>query len=144
MNWSMRGNAGAGRVRAAAPADRARRVIVLLLGIVVLSFADFIVTLTHLRTIGMIEANPIAAWLIETTASPWMLAAYKVVTVAVCVGLLYHVRRHVAGELAAWTALAILAAMSVVWHQYTLQLEETDLVGLANMQKTTERWLFLD
>ena len=44
--------------------DRSRRVILLIVGIVVLSLADLIVTLWHLTSVGMAEANPIAAWII--------------------------------------------------------------------------------
>ena len=44
--------------------DRSRRVILLIVGIAVLSLADLIVTLWHLTSVGMAEANPIAAWII--------------------------------------------------------------------------------
>ena len=54
---------------------RERRVGILLVSIIVLSAADLLLTIAHLQTIGMIEANPIAAFLIRTTASAWILSA---------------------------------------------------------------------
>ena len=100
-------------------ARRPMRVVVLLAGVVVLSLADLAITIAHLRGVGMIEVNPIAAYLIKTTGSSWALAAYKCATLAVCVALLYRARRHVIGEMACWLALAILAGLSVVWDSYT-------------------------
>lgn len=50
---------------------RSRRVIVLLAAIIVLSAADLAITLFHLKTMGMMEANPIARFLIEQTSSAW-------------------------------------------------------------------------
>ena len=129
----------------AAPAlrRRGRRVTVLVAGVVVLSVADLVVTLAHLRTVGMLEANPIAEYLIRTTRSPWALAGYKAFTVGVCVALLYRLRRHTAGEVAAWCALGILAAMSVLWHVYSIELESPQAVRMAQWDHG-EEWLFLD
>jgi len=102
---------------------RPRRVVVLLVGIVVLSLADLIITLTHLTTVGMAEANPVARWVIQWTGSPVSLVLFKVATVGVCVVLLYRVRHHLQGEIAAWLALVILAGMSVMWFSYTAVYE---------------------
>jgi hypothetical protein len=122
---------------------RARRVLVLLVGILVLSLADLMVTLEHLRTIGMLEANPIAAYLIRTTRSPWVLSAYKCLTVGICVTLLHRLRHHRSGELAAWCAMGILTVMSVLWHTYSQELGST--AHLQTVQADHgEQWLRLD
>ena len=118
--------------------------MVLLLGIIALSIADLVVTITHLKTIGMAEANPIAAYLIRATNSTWILAAYKLATVGISVTLLYLARRHRVGEIATWSALAILVAMSVSWHNYASYVDDLEHVRLAESGAYGDQWLMLD
>ena len=124
--------------------DRSRRVILLIVGIVVLSLADLIVTLWHLTSVGMAEASPIAAWIIAGTGSVWLLTAYKLLTVAVCTGLLYRLRSHVEGEIGAWCAVMILAVVSFHWGNYTHQLNHLPDFELARQQAYGDVWLMLD
>lgn len=113
-------------------------------GVVVLSLADLLVTLLHLGSHGMMEANPIAAWIIGHTGSVWLLAAFKAGTVAVCVGLLYRVRRHVEGEVASWCAIVILAIVSFHWYQYTRETDGLMDLELARQGAYGADWLILD
>lgn len=98
--------------------SRAQRVMCLLVGIIMLSLADLLLTSMYLTSVGMSEANPIAAWLLMRTNSLWILALYKGVTVATCVLLLYYMRNSRQGEMAAWCSMLILTALSVWWNQY--------------------------
>lgn len=123
---------------------RPRRMIVLLAGIIVLSAADLAVTLAHLTTVGMLEANPIAAWLVRTTESPWALGLYKALTVGICVGVLYRLRRHRAGELAAWCAIVILVGMCFMWRDYVWYLGHPANLDLAHAASTHPDWILLD
>jgi hypothetical protein len=118
--------------------NRSRRVIVLAVGIIILSLADLAVTLAFLRANWMMEANPIAAYLIEETQSPWILAAFKAATVGICVGLLYRVRHHRCGEVAAWCAMLILTVMSVMWHSYSSHFEGPEDITLAQFTSGNE------
>lgn len=102
--------------------NRPRRVILLLAGVIVLSAADLFEALTHLRGPGLLEANPVAALVIRNTGSALALSAYKVLTVGICVGLLYRLRRRRTGEIGAWCAVAILAVMSWHWYQYNREM----------------------
>jgi hypothetical protein len=122
-------------------ARRSRRVMVLVAGIIILSVADFVVTLAFLRANWMMEANPIAAYLIEETQSPWILAAFKAVTVGVCVGLLYRVRHHRCGEVAAWCAMVILTIMSLMWHSYSSHFDGPEDIMLAQFNTSGEQVL---
>jgi hypothetical protein len=122
---------------------RVRRVIVLLGAIVVLSLADLIVTLGHLKSTGMIEANPIAAYLIRVTHSPWVLAEYKCLTVGICVTLLYRLRRRAWGEVGAWCAVGILTVMALLWHTYSTELQSHAKVGIVQAEENSQ-WLQLD
>jgi len=128
---------------AAAVARRSHRVIVLLCGILVLSVADLLVTLEHLRSVGMLEANPIAAFLIRTTGSAWVLGLYKMATVAVCIALLYRLRRHREGEVAAWCAVTILTGLSLMWHTYSEELDRPDELEWVRTAYA-DTWLYLD
>ena len=98
---------------------RSERVTWLLIGVVGLSMADLVLTMTYLSTVGMSEGNPIALWLLQITQSIWPLAVYKIFTVAICVTLLYRTRFRRESELAAWCAMMILCALTIWWNQYT-------------------------
>jgi len=124
--------------------DRSRRVVLLIVGIVVLSIGDLGVTLLHLKSSGMMEANPVAAWIIAHTGSGVLLTAYKAVTVAICAGLLFRLRRHAEGEIGAWCALLILAAVSFQWYQYTREIDDVMDIELARQGAYDEDWLVLD
>lgn len=123
---------------------RSRRVTLLLIGVVVLSLADLVITLTHLRSLGMMEANPIAAFLIRTTNSAWILSVYKILTTGICVAVLYWLRRMRSGEIAAWISVAILAFMCVMWHQYSAHFDDVEALTLAQSGGYGENWLYLD
>ena len=122
---------------------RARRVALLVAGIIVLSLADLLITIAFLRANSMMEANPIAAYLIRLTQSAWVLAAYKALTVLICVALIFKVRRHLAGEVAAWCALGILTVMAVMWGQYSQQFDDPQHLSLVQMMVAEDSHLRL-
>ena len=124
--------------------DRSRRVVLLIVGIVVLSIGDLGITLLHLKSCGMMEANQVAAWIIAQTGSGTALTAYKALTVAICAGLLFRLRRHAEGEFGAWCALLIMAAVSFQWYQYSREIDIIVDVELARQGAYGDDWLILD
>ena len=120
---------------------RTRRVIVLLAGIVVLSLADLVITMVHLRSTGMAEANPIARFVIGASQSPLSLICFKALSVMICVVLLYKVRKTLQGEIAAWCALLILAGLSLMWFHYARQYESPLDLQLAQSQLEGHMWV---
>ena len=117
--------------------QRSERVTWLLGGVVGLSLADLFLTVSYLTSVGMSEGNPIAVWLLNTTNSVWPLIAYKLGTVAVCVGLLYANRDKRQSEVASWCALFILVALTIWWNQYSryqpyLPIAEDHMVMIDN------------
>ena len=110
---------------------RSHRVIVLVLGIVILSLADLVVTLAYLQANWMMEANPLAAYIIRSTQSAWALGAFKCCTVAVCAALLLRLRHARAGEVAAWCGIAMVTVMSIMWHSYARHFDDPEQVFLA-------------
>jgi uncharacterized membrane protein len=124
---------------------RNHRLLVLLAAIVVLSMADLAITLTHLQTIGMIEANPVAAFLIRESGSAWTLALFKSCTVALCVTLLFALRRSRFAEVGAWTAIIVLVGLSIQWHIYTERfVEDPHQLLLVRSGTLADQWLMLD
>ena len=119
-------------------------MIVLLLAVIALSLADLAVTLIHLKTVGLVEANPLAVWIIRTTGSTWAIAAFKCATVGVCVALLYRLRHHIEGEIASWCAVGILVGMCFLWHSYSTALNDSREVILAHGELYGDHWLQLD
>jgi hypothetical protein len=127
--------------------DRSRRVLLLIVGVVLLSLGDLLITIAYLTSTGMMEANPVAEFIITATGSVWALAAYKTLTVAICVGLLYRLRRLVEGEVAAWCAVMILALMSLQWYHYARQIDNLTAIELAQRSGLSSQgghWLILD
>ena len=129
------------RAHQGAHATRVRRVGLLLAGIVVISAADLLQALAHLSGPGLLEANPVAALVIGSTGSALAISAYKTLTVGICVGLLYRLRRRAFTEVAAWFAIAILAVMSWQWYEYN-QLVRT--LPPHSMVALGDPWLNLD
>lgn len=125
-------------------AGRSRRMVLLIIGIVVLSAADLLVTVAFAQAGGMMEANPIALFVARFTESPWALAAYKAVTVGICVALLYRLRRYASGEAAGWCCVAILAVMSLMWHHYSNTLANPEELMLAQLNTPASQWMVFE
>lgn len=119
---------------------RTHRVIALLSLVAVLSLADLYMTMTHLTGAGMYEGNPIARAIMKV-GSPAYLATFKVVTVAITVGILYYARRRFSGEMGSWASAAMLVWLTGRWITYndaTADLTE-DMNYLIHARD--ERWV---
>lgn len=103
------------------PEDRPSRVTALVVAVIVMSFADLYMTLVHLRSFGMIEANPIARLVMEYDC-PWVLALWKAATVVLGAGILLWHRRRRSAELGALFCWAILTALCLQWIRYSDQV----------------------
>lgn len=108
---------------------RSSRVLLLLGCILILSAADLLLTVIHLQHFGLAEANPIVIFLVQSFQSLWVLAAFKLATVTLCLGFLFRARHHVAGEYGAWVATIILTIVLLVWQDYSDTVEELYIQG---------------
>lgn len=120
------------REHAATPAARARsrRVVLLVALIAILSVGDLIATLTFLRSIGMQEINPLAAFIIQNQSETGLIL-FKFGSVVCCVSLILLIRHFRQGEVAAWIAAIILVGLTVHWHTYThhvVQLQDAEAI----------------
>ena len=114
---------------------RSRRVVILLIALVLLSIGDLYATLTHVGALGMIELNPIAAYLIGA-GSMIGLILYKLGTLGVAVAALAKIRAHAIGECAAWLLVGVMVMLTLHWYRYNVEaaatLQNTDYPALAH------------
>ena len=121
---------------------RARRVGVLLLLVVGLSIIDLVLTLSYVQSIGMIEANPVAAWIMRN-GSPASIIAWKLGSVLMAVTIIYSIRHRRKGELAAWTCAVILILLTMHWLHYQSQLHTLTSLAAAPDSSAVPQWIVL-
>lgn len=97
---------------------RSARVVAMLVAIVAMSVGDLYMTLVHLTGAGMLESNPIARVVMAYNSSA-ILAAWKLTTVCLAVGILFMARRSRHGEIAAAFCCCVLTWLTVRWVSYT-------------------------
>ncbi|MBL1215987.1 MAG: hypothetical protein D8M59_00660 [Planctomycetes bacterium] len=114
---------------------RVRRIGLLLILVVILSIGDLASTIINVKSIGMHEVNPLAAFII-TRGSMVHLALFKLGSVFASASLILMVRHSWKGELAAWTAAAILSCLTFYWYCYnTHMLNLNDSIVLTETQQ---------
>jgi hypothetical protein len=97
--------------------DRPFRVLLLLSVAWVLGITDLAMTLTYLMNIGMFEGNPLARWVIAS-GSPYLVSAFKLVTMVVSSSILFWKRNSWQCEIGAWIAVFILGRLTLHWFDY--------------------------
>ena len=101
-------------VRTTIERRRAIRVWLLVGTIVVLSVADLYMTLAHLRSAGMGEANPLAR-LVMSYQSPTLLSLWKGACVGLACIILLLARFRRSGEIGCWFCCVVLTVLTVHW-----------------------------
>lgn len=128
---------------AAAKPGRPRVVVLLIIAIVLMGLADLGLTLTYMRGVGMIEANPIARYMLSI-GHERQLILYKLSSLALCCGTLFLIRRHRKAERCAWLCTAIMVGLSIHWTRYNAAMQsmhrEMTEVALAG---SSEPWITL-
>jgi len=123
--------------------SRGVRVLVLLLAVLLMSLADLSMTLTHLTTVGMLESNPVARS-VMAMGSPWLLAAWKLATLALGLAILYVTRRTVIGEIGAWFCFAVLIWLSIHWVQYNNEIARIGPDMMKYAAASNEAWVAIE
>ncbi|MCA9282437.1 MAG: hypothetical protein H6812_00525 [Phycisphaeraceae bacterium] len=101
---------------------RPRVVVLLIVAIILMGLADLALTLTYMRGMGMIEANPIARYMLSI-GHERQLILYKLASLGMCCGTLYLIRRHRKAEVCAWLCCGIMLVLSIHWTRYNLAME---------------------
>jgi hypothetical protein len=103
------------------PTRRTVRVLMLSGLVVLLGLGDLHNTLTMSDSVGMVELNPIAAYLLNANSTAG-LVLYKLGTIGIAVGLVLKVRRHLVGELGAWILAGLMVGLILYWQHYTASI----------------------
>lgn len=129
-----------------APISRGRRfrLTLLIAAIMIMSIVDLFCTLTYMRTVGMIELNPLARAMISIGQTR-QLVMFKAFTVTLACGTIFLLRRHGRAEIAAWTAAAALACLMLHWFHYNSLISTitNDVTVLAMGGGDTGNWVRL-
>lgn len=119
---------------------RSRRVTILVLATATLGILDLVFTLTYMQSVGMIELNPLARFMIGVGGAG-QLIRFKLLTIAMSSGLLYLLRRRPGAEWCAWFSLIALVALSLHWAQYTRMSEDLAPNFFAPSAAADQRWV---
>lgn len=132
-----------GRVPAAASP---RRLLLIIFAIILMGLTDLVCTVIYLTNVGLIEANPIARWVI-TNLGIIGLITYKAASMAFTCGTLYLIRRHRISEHAAWICAIILLLLMGHWLRFNHTLPEMShemiLLALNEHAFPVEAWVTL-
>jgi len=123
---------------------RSRRVILLILAMVLMGLADLACTLTYMRSVGMVEMNPIARHMIDL-AGARQLVLFKLFTMVLSCGLIYLLRFHRRAETVAWACTCVLLGLMVHWVRYNSEAPKmTNEIALLASGDANECWVVLD
>jgi hypothetical protein len=106
------------RSHAFTPHTRATRVTILLIATFLMGLADLALTLEFVTSSGMVEANPIARYVMAHN-STGIVILWKLATMFLGLGILFWARRSKGAELGTWLCFLVMAALSFHWLTYT-------------------------
>ncbi len=118
-------------------AVRPRRVALLALAMILMGLADLQLTLTYMRSAGMLELNPLARAMVDLGGAP-QLIRFKLFSIAASAGLLYLMRRHSLAERCAWVSCAALLLLTAHWVHYN---NNATAIGVASADLADHRWV---
>lgn len=107
---------GAPRARFGQWLNRSRRVLLTLWMVWVVSVFDFYFTLSEWGTPHFVEANPIAAWILD--GPPLAVAVFKFGLLGLATVILLSLRRHALVEWTCWLLMAIEVYLAIHWFLY--------------------------
>jgi hypothetical protein len=93
-----------------------------------LNLVDLYATMIHVHEIGMIEVNPVGAYLIRSGSTAG-LVLFKLGCIGIAAGLIIKTRHATAGEIGAWLMLGAMVALMCYWWCYNHAMLQ-ELVGI--------------
>ena len=99
-------------------ARRSRRVTLMLVLLWIVSGFDLVFTLMAVKTGGFVEANPIAAPLMDDVA---LLVIFKILVVAMASIIIFKFRKRLFTEIGCWVLCLTYTLLSARWWIYYFQ-----------------------
>lgn len=122
-------------------ASHSRRLGLLIVAIAMMSGADLLCTLAYMSTIGLIEANPFARFMVSVGDIP-QLVMFKAFTTLLSCGALYLARRHPLSEKVAWLCAAMLLALMLHWTAFNRSVSGlTNEITVLSLHGGHEWWV---
>ena len=97
--------------------DRPHRVVYMAVAAALLSAADLAKSLFYLTSCGLVEANPVSAW-VMSWGSAWAVVGWKCATAGVFVGAVLLARRRLSAEIACAVGVVALVFVQLAWIGY--------------------------
>lgn len=127
----------------AAFSQRAFRVVLLGVAIAAMSSVDLYLTLLYVTHTGMNEMNPLARAMMQYQ-SPFVLAVWKALTVAVSVGILLLIRKQRSAELGAWAGCLVLGWLMLHWSTFIYETRHMNLELVHEIAVGDPTWVVID
>ena len=112
---ALAGPAAGGRTCGGKRDRRARRVVLILVLIWMVSIFDLAFTLTGVDIGFFVELNPVARAFMSTSAG---LTAFKLALVGLATAILFVLRRRLVTEVACWGLFIVHTALAFTWWEY--------------------------
>lgn len=123
-------------------APRAKRVLIAVRIIWVLSILDLLLTVTLMTTSGMVESNPIARVIAQMGGGTYPLMAWKVLCTALATMILVNLRGRWTSEAGAWACVAALVLTMGMWVGY-LQCDDIRLLSSQSLNQSIDGWVLV-
>lgn len=107
----------------AAQTPHARRLVLVLLAIAMMSMADLVCTLIYMSSVGLLELNPLARFMVSV-GDARQLIIFKLFTMTLSCGALYFARRHPISERVAWMCALGLFALMMHWMSFNSSVSD--------------------
>lgn len=118
----------------------ARRLMLVLLAIALMSMVDLICTLIYMSSVGLLELNPLARFMVSV-GDAQQLIIFKLFTMTLSCGALYFARRHPISERVAWVCAAGLFALMLHWTSFNSSVSGlTNEITILALQGGHEWW----
>lgn len=122
------------------PAAHARRLMLVLLAIAMMSIADLVCTLIYMSSVGLMELNPVARFMVSV-GDARQLIIFKLFTMTLSCGALYFARRHPISERVAWICAAGLLGLMLHWTSFNSSVSGlTNEITILALQGGHEWW----
>ncbi len=129
-----------------APPAARRRLALLICAIVLMGLTDLLCTLSYLTSVGLIEVNPIARWVINNLGMSGLIA-FKAASMLFTCGALFIIRQHRAGEKCAWICATVLLLLMLHWVRFNEAIpnmsQEMILLALNEHAFPIDSWVTL-